>query len=211
VTLQVGQVTQEITVVGQQEIIQSTNADRGLVFDPIKNAGIAAERPAILHADGPHSGRDLHPGAVRRQRLFPVPGGWDTNGSYRINGGRTGTNQFFVERSADQYVLAVGKLAPNVEAIQEFKVQTNTYDAQFGRRNRRRKPSTPPSKAGGSSWHGDVFEYFRTNSLDANTFQNNAAGKPRGKHNQHQFGGCRRRSDSKKDKDFIFGSFEGWA
>src|SRR5260370_41792746 len=35
-TLQVGQVTQEITVVGQQEIIQSTNADRGLVFDPVK-------------------------------------------------------------------------------------------------------------------------------------------------------------------------------
>src|SRR5260370_23235450 len=36
VTLQVGQVTQEVTVVGQQESIQSTNADRGLVFDPVK-------------------------------------------------------------------------------------------------------------------------------------------------------------------------------
>ena len=205
VTLQVGQVTQEVTVVGQQEIIQSTNADRGLVFDPIKTQ----EYP--LNGRQSYMLMALTPGVIFTQEQFGANGfsgtrGWDTNGSYRINGGRTGTNQFLLN-GAPISTFGSWQLAPNVEAIQEFKVQTNTYDAQFGRTGGGTVNTTV--KAGGSSWHGDVFEYFRTNRLDANTFQNNAAGKPRGKHNQHQFGGVVG-GPIRKDKDFIFGSFEGW-
>jgi hypothetical protein len=205
VTLQVGQVNQEVTVVGQQELIQSTNADRGLVFDPVKTQ----EYP--LNGRQSYMLMALTPGVIFTQEQFGANGfsgtrGWDTNGSYRINGGRTGTNQFLLN-GAPISTFGSWQLAPNVEAIQEFKVQTNTYDAQFGRTGGGTVNTT--LKAGGSSWHGDVFEYFRTNRLDANTFQNNAAGKPRGKHNQHQFGGVVG-GPIRKDKDFIFGSFEGW-
>jgi hypothetical protein len=64
-------------------------------------------------------------------------------------------------------------------------------------------------KSGGKDWHGDVFDYWRNRILDANTFQNNAGGKERGFHNQHQFGGVAG-GPIRKDKDFIFFSQESW-
>jgi hypothetical protein len=50
---------------------------------------------------------------------------------------------------------------------------------------------------------------FPQRRLDANYFQNNRTGQPRPKHNQHQYGGVMG-GPIRKDKDFIFGSFEGW-
>ncbi|HCC56371.1 MAG TPA: hypothetical protein DEQ47_03780, partial [Solibacterales bacterium] len=63
--------------------------------------------------------------------------------------------------------------------------------------------------SGGKDWHGDVFDYWRNRILDANTFQNNAGGKPRGFHNQHQFGGVVG-GPIRKEKDFFFFSQESW-
>lgn len=204
-TLQVGQMSQEVTVVGQQEVIQTTNADRGLVFDPIKTQ----EYP--LNGRQSYMLMSLTPGVIFTQEQFGANGfsgtrGWDTNGSYSINGGRTGTNQFLLN-GAPISVDGSWQLAPNVEAIQEFKVMTNTYDAQYGRTGGGTVNTT--LKSGGSAWHGDVFDYWRNSILDANTVQNNIKGADKGKHNQHQFGGVVG-GPIRKDKDFIFGSFEGW-
>ncbi len=205
VVMEVGQMTQEVTVVGQQEIIQTTNADRGLVFDPIKTQ----EYP--LNGRQSYMLMSLTPGVIFTQEQFGANGfsgtrGWDTNGSYRINGGRSGNNQFLLN-GAPISTFGSWQIAPNVEAIQEFKVQTNTYDAQFGRTGGGTVNTT--LKSGGKDWHGDVFDYFRNSVLDANTFQNNTGGKPRGKHNQHQFGGVAG-GPIRKDKDFIFYSQESW-
>ncbi|MDQ6698955.1 MAG: carboxypeptidase-like regulatory domain-containing protein, partial [Acidobacteriota bacterium] len=203
--LTVGQMTQALTVVGEQETVETTNADRGLVFDPIKTQ----EYP--LNGRQSYMLMALTPGVIFTQEQFGANGfsgtrGWDTNGSYSINGGRTGTNQFLLN-GAPISVDGSWQLAPNVEAIQEFKVMTNTYDAQFGRTGGGTVNTT--LKSGGSSWHGDVFDYWRNSVLDANTVQNNIKGAPRGKHNLHQFGGIVG-GPIRKDKDFVFASFEGW-
>jgi hypothetical protein len=58
-----------------------------------------------------------------------------------------------------QVVAAITMQVPNVEAVQEFKVMTNTYDAQYGRLGGGVVNTTV--KSGTSDWHGDVFEYFR--------------------------------------------------
>src|SRR4029079_5621948 len=62
-----------------------------------------------------------------------------------------------------------------------------------------------------NSWHGDVFDYFRNAVLDANRTENKQTtpNTVRPAHNQHQFGGVVGGA-LRKDKDFIFGSFEGW-
>ncbi len=205
ITMQVGQMSQEVTVTGQQEIIQSTNADRGAVFDPIKTQ----EYP--LNGRQVYMLMSLTPGVIFTQEQFGANGfsgtrGWDTNGSYMINGGRAGTNQFLLN-GAPISTFGSWQIAPNVEAIQEFKVQTNTYDAQFGRTGGGTVNTT--LKAGGKEWHGDVFDYWRNRILDANTFQNNAGAKPRGFHNQHQFGGVAG-GPIRKNKDFLFFSQESW-
>jgi hypothetical protein len=205
VSLTVGQMSQDVTIVGQQEILQSTSADRGMVFDPIKTQ----ELP--LNGRQSYMLMALTPGVIFTQEQFGANGfsgtrGWDTNGSYKINGGRSGVNQFLLN-GAPISTTGSWQIAPNVEAIQEFKVQTNTYDAQFGRTGGGTVNTT--LKSGGNAWHGDVFDYWRNRVLDANTFQNNAGKAERGFHNQHQFGGVAG-GPVRKKTDFIFLSQESW-
>src|SRR5216684_1041830 len=204
--LQLGQMTQEVTVIGQQEMLDTATASRGLNFDPIKTQ----EYP--LNGRQTYMLMALTPGVIFTQEAFGATGfsgtrGWDVNNSYMINGGRTGTSQFLLNGAPISNNDGTWQLAPNVEAVQEFKVMTNTYDAQYGRFGGGVVNTTV--KSGTSDWHGDVFEYFRNRVFDANYFQNNFVGRPLQTHNQHQFGGVIG-GPIRKEKDFIFGSFEGW-
>ena len=123
-----------------------------------------------------------------------------------MNGGRTGTNQFLLN-GAPISTNGTFNVSPNVEAVQEMKVMVNTYDSQYGRTGGGTVSTT--LRAGTNNWHGTVFDFWRNRILDANTRQNNAAGAKRGFRNQHQYGGILG-GPIRKDKDFVFFSFEGW-
>ena len=205
VTIEVGGPTDQVTVVGEQELIQTATASRGLVFDPIKMQEI------------PINGRQtymlmrLSPGVMFTQRTFGSTGfsgtrAWDVNGSFTMNGGRTGSNQFLLN-GAPISTNGTFNLAPNVEAVEEMKVMVNTYDSQYGRSGGGHVSTT--LKSGANSWRGTLFDFWRNRILDANTRQNNALGVGRGFRNQHQFGGTVG-GPVRKDKDFVFFSFEGW-
>jgi hypothetical protein len=201
----VGNVSETVTVAGQ-EVIETGSADRGLVFDPIK----VQELP--LNGRQTYMLLALTPGVIFTQEVFGPTGfsgtrGWDVNNSYKINGARTGQNLFLLNGAPISTFGGTWELAPNVEAVQEFKVMTNTYDAQFGRFGGGVVNTT--LKSGSKEWNGDIFDYFRNAVFDANYFQNNRTGQPKPKHNQHQYGGVMG-GPIRKDKDFVFGSFEGW-
>jgi len=203
--LEIGQVTQEVVVIGQQELINTATASRGLVIDPIKMTEIP------LNGRQSYMLMNLVPGVRFTQRQFGSSGfsgtrAWDVNGSFTMNGGRTGTNQFLLN-GAPISTNGTFNLAPNVEAIQEFKVMVNTYDSQFGRSGGGHVNTT--LKAGTNEWHGSLFEFWRNRILDANARQNNAAGQARGFRNQHQYGGIVG-GPIRRNKDFVFFSFEGW-
>jgi hypothetical protein len=205
VTMQVGQITQEVTVVGEQELVQTATASRGLVFDPIK----VQELP--LNGRQSFMLMRFTPGVTFNQRQFGSSGfsgtrAWDVNGSFTMNGGREGTNQFLLN-GAPISTNGTFNVAPNVEAIQEFKVMVNTYDAQYARTGGGNVSTT--LKSGTNEWHGSVFDFWRNRILDANTRQNNASGQRRGFRNQHQFGGVVG-GPIRRDKDFVFFSFEGF-
>ena len=156
----------------------------------------------------------LTPGVIFTQEAFGPGGfsgtrGWDVNNAYKINGARTGQNLFLLNGAPISDKDGNWQLAPNVEAVQEFKVMTNTYDASYGRFGGGVVNTT--IKGGSNSWHGDVFDYFRNAVLDANRTENKQTtpNTVRPAHNQHQFGGVVGGA-IRKNKDFIFGSFEGW-
>ena len=204
ITMEVGKVTESVTVIGEQELIQTTSGSRGLVLDPTKMEEI------------PVSGRhvymlmQLSPGVWFTQRTFGATGysfmsAWAQSGAWTMNGGRTGTNQFLLN-GAPVSTEGTYNTIPNVEAVEEMKIMVNTYDAQYGRSGGGHVSTT--LKSGTNSWHGSVFDFWKNRVLDANTRQNNAAGAPRGYHNLHQFGGVVG-GPIRKDKDFIFFSFEG--
>ncbi|MBI4889282.1 MAG: TonB-dependent receptor [Acidobacteria bacterium] len=205
ISLEVGQISQEVTVTGEQELVQTASASRGLVFDPIK----VQELP--LNGRQSYMLMKLSPGVTFDQRQFGSSGysgtrAWDVNGNFTINGGRNGSNQFLLD-GAPISTNGTFNVAPNVEAIQEFKVMVNTYDAQYARTGGGTVNTT--LKSGTNDWHGSLFDFWRNRVLDANARQNNAAGQPRGFRNQHQFGGVLT-GPIRKDKDFIMFSFEGF-
>jgi len=176
VRLTVGQMSQEITVTGQQEVIDSGDASKGLIFDPRKTQ----EYP--LNGRQSYMLLSLTPGVIFGQEQFGASGfsgtrGWDVNNSYKFNGARqgNGNNVFMMNGTAISNEGSTWLLAPSVDAIQEFSAMTTVYDAQYG--HEAGGVVNTVIKGGSSAWHGTVFDYFRNAVLDSNNFGNNYAGR----------------------------------
>jgi hypothetical protein len=104
----------------------------------------------------------LTPGVIFTQEQFGTTGfaglhGWDADGKFIINGGIVGTNQFLLN-GAPVSLTGSWQFSPNLDGVEEFRVLTNTYDAQYGRTGGGTVMTT--LKSGTNAWHGNVFEYF---------------------------------------------------
>src|SRR5215831_14651475 len=99
-----------------------------------------------------------------------------------------------------------GVAIPNPDAIQEFKVQTGLYDASYGRNAG--AIVNVVTRSGGNEFHGNVFEFFRNDALNANDFFRKKAGQPRGVLKQNQFG-FTFGGPILKDKLLFFVSYQG--
>ena len=95
---------------------------------------------------------------------------------------------------------------PNPDTIQEFKVQTGMYDAEYGRDAGANVNLV--TKTGSNAFHGNVFEFWRNDVLNANDFFQNLNGAPRPELKQNQFGGTFG-GPIIKDKLFFFASYQG--
>jgi hypothetical protein len=205
ITLEVGQVNTEITVSAAVENVGSADASGGTNFDTTQTA----EYP--LNGRQAYMLMELATGVQFTQEEFGATGysgtrGWDTGDAFVMNGGTKGTNQFLMQ-GAPVSLKGGWQIAPNMESIREFKVMTYTYDAQYGRTGGGTVNTT--IKSGTNATHGSLFDYMRNSVLDASTTQNNRIGAGRGKHITHQFGGTIGAA-IRRDKDFIFVSFEGF-
>ena len=104
-----------------------------------------------------------------------LPSGLAATVSFSINGQRNGSNYWTidgidnVDRGSD---LTLSNF-PSVDAISEFKVLRTEYDAEFGRAGG--GIINVVTKSGTNSFHGDAYEFFRNDDLNANNFFNNAA------------------------------------
>jgi len=204
----VGQATTEITVTGQQEVLDTTDAGRGLVFDPEKTQSYP------LNGRQTYMLLSLTPGVIFTQEQFGASGfsgtrGWDVNNSYKFNGARAGNgnNVFMLNGTPISNEGSTWEFAPSVDAVQEFSAMTTVYDAQYG--HEAGGVVNTVIRGGTNNWHGDIYDYFRNAVLDANNFGNNVAGAKKGAHQQNQFGGVFG-GPIRKDKDFLFASYEGW-
>jgi len=101
---------------------------------------------------------------------------------------------------------AFGVPIPNPDTIQEFKVQTGMYDAQYGRDTG--AIVNLVTKTGSNDFHGNLFEFWRNDVLNANDFFFNQNGVPRPELKQNQFGGTLG-GPIIKDKLLFFGSYQG--
>jgi len=99
------------------------------------------------------------------------------------------------------------KLQASLENVQEFRVESNSYPAEFGTGTGGQVNVV--TKSGSNRARGSLFEYYRDDKFDAPNFFDNAAGLPKSELNQHQYGGSIG-GPILKDRAFFFGSFEGY-
>jgi hypothetical protein len=144
----------------------------------------------------------LQPG-VQSQLGNPLIYGSDKAGAVSVNGGRGRSNNFSVNGGdANDQFVNLPTVQPSPDTIQEFRVLTNTFDAEYGRNSG--SVVNVVTKTGTNGLHGDVYEFFRNKVLNARNYFE----ETRPQFQQNQFGGTLG-GPIKKDRTFFFGSYEG--
>jgi hypothetical protein len=128
--------------------------------------------------------------------------GSDDPGAVSVNGGRTRSNNFSVNGGdANDQFVNLPTVQPTPDSVAEFRVITNTFDAEYGRNSG--SVVNIITKSGTNDFHGNVYEYFRNTVLNAQGYYNTS--KPQ--LNQNQFGGTFG-GPVKKNRTFFFVSYE---
>jgi outer membrane receptor protein involved in Fe transport len=202
-TLQPGALSEHVEVVAVTPLL---NTDTATVSQVIENRRIvelplnkrqfldlALLTPGVtLGNGGPQSGSST---------LFARP---SANSSVSVNGQRSQNNNFLLDgvQNTDGDVNAF-VLTPSIDAVQEFRVETSNYSAEFGRSSGAQ--INVVSKSGTNVFHGSVYEFLRNSALDARPFTN--PGKlPAFRFNQF---GATVGGPLRKDKTFFFVNYEG--
>ena len=187
----VGAVTEAVTVEADASLLRSAVSGLGHVVDNTRIVALPLNGRSFI------SLATLLPGvAVPPPPAAPFP---------RINGGRPRTNEYLFD-GISVLQPEPGQVAffPNVDAIQEFKIESNSPAAEFGRFNGGVINLT--TKSGTNSWHGSAFEFLRHESLNArNLF---APTDERPEFRRNQFGGVAG-GPIKRERTFFFADYQG--
>src|SRR5215471_8977952 len=179
--LETGAISETMTVVGETPLLQTSSSELGTT---VNNQQIEAL---------PLNGRNF----VNLTRTVPgvlrgIPGAgilaWRASASFSANGQRPRDNNFMLDGvDNNETWLQTVVIFPSVDSLDEFKLQTSTYSAEFGRSLG--GVVNLQIKSGTNTLHGSGFEFLRNDAFDANNFFNNRAGRPKPDFSQHQFGG----------------------
>jgi hypothetical protein len=196
-TLQIGGSQETVEVTSEAPQVDTTSTQLGAVI----NDRSVNELP--LNTRDTYQFLQLQPGVQSQLgssgSLFA---GSDDPGSVSVNGGRTRANNFSVNGGdANDQFVNTPTIEPVPDAVEEFRVITNTFDAEYGRNSG--SVVNVITKSGGNTFHGNLYEYFRNTVLDSRGYPDTT--KPQ--LNQNQFGGTFG-GPIKKDRTFFFFSYE---
>jgi hypothetical protein len=225
--LPVGAPSESITVASASAPINTTDATVSTVVDrkfvenlPLNGRSfqdLIAMTPGIV-TQSPQStsqtigvGGDFSVNGQRTQSNYYTVDGVSANISAGNGGGAAGTGNVGVLSGST--ALGTTQTLTSVDALQEFRVQSSTYSAEYGR-----SPGgqfSLATRSGSNSLHGSAFDYLRNNYFDANDWFNDLYGKPTAALRQNDFGGTVGGPlsipllYSGKDRSFFFVSYEG--
>jgi hypothetical protein len=193
--MQVGTVSENVTVDAQVPVIQTETSSLGQVV---------SSRQMI---DLPLNGRNYLDLALLTSGVVSlVATNGNAGGTFATDGTRGDGNNFLldgIDNNSNDDASSV--VRPSVDAIQEFKIQTNSYSAEFGRSGG--AVINAVIKSGSNQVHGSAFEFFRNSELDARDYFEDPTQK-KASFKQNQFGGTIG-GPLKRDKLFFFGDYQG--
>jgi hypothetical protein len=201
VKLEIGQISQRVEVTVQNPLLETETSTMGEVMDKTRIETL------------PLNGRNFAQLAQLGVGVVPSEPGSRVSGSFgfSVDGARSLQNNFLLDgidnnsNLGDVLNESSYVIQPPIDAIEEFKVQTNDYSAEFGRGNGAILNAV--IKSGTNNFYGDVFEYFRNDALDASPFFIITSQKPEYKQNQF---GATLGGPIQKDKTFFFVDYEGF-
>ncbi|MDP9160999.1 MAG: TonB-dependent receptor [Acidobacteriota bacterium] len=195
-TLQVGGTQETVEVTSEAPLVDTTSTQLGSVMNDRQVSTLP------LNSRDTYQLLQLQPGVqgVGGSDLFY---GSNQAGAVSVNGGRGRSNNFNVN-GGDGNDLFVNSPAiqPTPDSIAEFRVLSNTFDAEYGRNSG--AVINVVTKSGTNKWHGSAYEFLRNQLFNAKGYLD--IRKPDDK--QNQFGGTFG-GPIKKDRTFFFASYEG--
>jgi hypothetical protein len=212
-SLQVGSVSESVTVTSSEPLLQSESATVSTVIEAtqIENTplngrnvmNLSALTPGVV-PQGATSGNPLNNQAAIGN--YTNPAGW---GNYQIGGAVTGQNITYVD-GAPANVVGQNWMGfiPAQDSIQEFRVQTNNISSEFGEYYG--GVLLFSTKSGANDVHGSAYEYLKNTIFNANSFFNNRTHVVRPPVVQNQYGASLG-GPILKNKAFLFGNWEGFA
>jgi hypothetical protein len=204
-TMQVGASKEVVEVTSEAPLVDTTSTQLGAVV----NDRTVTQLP--LNARDTYQFLQLQPGVMSTVGSpNSVVYGSDRAGAVSVNGGRGRSNNFSVNGGdANDQFVNLPTVQPSPDSIEEFRVLTNTFDAEYGRNSG--SVVNVITKSGTNSIHGNIYEFFRNTVLNASNYcfpatQGVVCDKPQ--FNQNQFGGTFG-GPIKKEQTFFFTSYEG--
>ena len=182
IRMELGQTSESVTVTGDVSLLQTETSTRSATI----------ESRAI--EDIPTAGRNLYqfqyslPGVIKQSRYWgsmELYAFGNING-VSISGGRSGENETMVDGVSNTRMDRGVAFAPSLNGTQEVSVQTNSYDAQYGRIGGGVTLIT--TKSGTNDFHGQLFEFFKNDKLNAADWIANKNGEGRSPMRNNTFG-----------------------
>ena len=156
----------------------------------------------------PLNGRNVLDLALLQPGVTPTnPDNTSSAGGFSVAGGRTDSVTFLLDGGNNTNLLNNGVvLNPNPDAIQEFKILQNSYNAEYGRNGA--GIVSVVTKSGTNKLHGTAYDYVRNDAFNANKYFNKKNDLPKEVLKRHQYGATLG-GPIWKDKAFFFGSYQG--
>ena len=190
VTLEPGSVNEQVTVSADAPTLQTESSDVGTVVGDkqIHDLPLSLNSTGQSFVRSPETFIFLTPGAIGQGTVgdHGNAGVFET----KLSGGQNFGSEVLLDGASVQRSdsgTAFDQTAPSVEALTEFKVTTATPTAQYGHTSGGVESFT--TKSGTNNYHGSVFELFRNEALDANSWDNNFNGTAKPRDRQNDFGG----------------------
>ena len=172
--LGVGGLAESVNVSAEAPLLETSNANRGTVIDQAR----IAELP--LQSRSPMALATLVAGVnYNAQAVYLRPFDNGALADWSMNGGQNRNNEFLLDGAPNNANQGGNNIAyvPPAEAVQEFKVSTNSYDAQYGRTAG--GVINMSLKSGTNNFHGVGYDFMRRKGLAANSFLLNSRSAPK--------------------------------
>ncbi len=182
--MQVGQVSEVVSVSGAAPLLATENATTGTVIENRRIVELPLNGRNFLQLVALAPNVSYGFGTAGQQRS--IQGGQRSEQNISVAGQRSEFNRFTLDGientdgNFNSYVFL-----PSIDALEEFKVQTGVYPAEFGRATSQINVST---KSGTNAFHGALFEFFRNDDMDANNYAFTSTRQPKDPFVRNQYG-----------------------